>query len=256
MGELAMIAKSLATVLGIGLWCFADATQVADSAPSDTAIRGGDVVVVSRSGAPLSVGDQVVATLPAGTRVEVSQLQGDWIGAQVSYSSSPRSGWLPTSDVKKSPVGLPDDPLVIAALKRLGATVEADSEGRVKKVTLDGLEKFDTGLAWVKCLGNLKCLHCSRTALGDADLQKLGVVPRLEVLDLRATKVSDSGLKHIARLTGLKELWLSDTAVTDSGLAQLRLLARLSTLDLGDTKVTDAGVDKLQQALPNCRIER
>jgi len=33
-------------------------------------------------------------------------------------------------------------------------------------------------------------------------------------------------------------------------------LTQLRTLDLSDTKVTDQGVKKLQQALPNCKIER
>jgi hypothetical protein len=33
-------------------------------------------------------------------------------------------------------------------------------------------------------------------------------------------------------------------------------LTQLGELLLGDTKVTDQGVEKLQQALPNCKIER
>jgi hypothetical protein len=43
--------------------------------------------------------------------------------------------------------------------------------------------------------------------------------------------------------------------VTDAGLAHIEKLTGLTFLDLTGTKVTAAGVDKLQNALPNCRIE-
>jgi hypothetical protein len=53
----------------------------------------------------------------------------------------------------------------------------------------------------------------------------------LSVLNLNRTKVTDDGLEHLKGMTSLRRL----------------LLQR--------TKVTDAGVRKLQQALPNCKIE-
>jgi hypothetical protein len=43
--------------------------------------------------------------------------------------------------------------------------------------------------------------------------------------------------------------------VTDAGLEHLKALRQLQRLDLKETKVTADGVKKLQQALPNCKIE-
>ena len=47
-----------------------------------------------------------------------------------------------------------------------------------------------------------------------------------------------------------------DTQVTDAGLENLKGLHQLQSLWLCCTKVTDDGLKKLQQALPNCQIER
>ncbi|MGD0899850.1 MAG: hypothetical protein ABR915_18615 [Thermoguttaceae bacterium] len=43
---------------------------------------------------------------------------------------------------------------------------------------------------------------------------------------------------------------------TDAVLEHLKGLAKLQRLYLDGTKVTDEGVKKLQEALPNCKIER
>ena len=66
----------------------------------------------------------------------------------------------------------------------------------------------------------------------------------------------DAQMAHLARLTHLRVLWLQETKVTDAGLAHLAGLTQLKCLFLEHTKVTDAGVKKLQQALPNCQINR
>jgi hypothetical protein len=42
--------------------------------------------------------------------------------------------------------------------------------------------------------------------------------------------------------------------INDDGLEYLKGLKNLRVLLIRWTKVTDAGVEKLQQALPNCRI--
>jgi hypothetical protein len=41
----------------------------------------------------------------------------------------------------------------------------------------------------------------------------------------------------------------------DAGLEHLATLTHLKSLSLVDTQVTDAGVNKLQQALPMCKIK-
>lgn len=69
------------------------------------------------------------------------------------------------------------------------------------------------------------------------------------------TMVTDSGLEHLKGLTKVESLILWDSKVTDAGLTHLVGLTNLRWLVLWETKVTDAGVKKLQQALPNCKID-
>ncbi len=54
--------------------------------------------------------------------------------------------------------------------------------------------------------------------------------------------------------SAVKQSELNGTSITDSGLEHLTMLSQLLFLDLSNTKVTDAGVRKLQQAMPNCKI--
>jgi hypothetical protein len=71
-----------------------------------------------------------------------------------------------------------------------------------------------------------------RIMINDANLEQVGDLHQLLWLDLSLTRVTDKGLEHLKRLKSLRNLWLNDTGVTDPG------------------------VKKLQQALPNCKIER
>jgi Ran GTPase-activating protein (RanGAP) involved in mRNA processing and transport len=67
--------------------------------------------------------------------------------------------------------------------------------------------------------------------------------------------VRDSGLKALGNLR-IHYLDLSGTGITNAGLEYLTGLRELQVIDLAATKVTDRGVSTLQQALPNCEIER
>jgi hypothetical protein len=89
----------------------------------------------------------------------------------------------------------------------------------------------------------------------DAELKHLKTLTKLQVLDLSATKVTDAGLEHLKGLTKLEDLDLTSTNITDEGLKHLSGLTNLQSLGLSRTDVTDDGVKKLQQALPNCKIE-
>ncbi len=89
---------------------------------------------------------------------------------------------------------------------------------------------------------------------GDADLEPLSKLSRLEDLDLSGAPVTDAGLKHLEPLARLRYLHLEGTAITDVGLAHLEKLTSLRILTLWNTRVTDAGVKRLQPALPNTKI--
>jgi hypothetical protein len=56
-------------------------------------------------------------------------------------------------------------------------------------------------------------------------------------------------------LTDVARLFLGHTQVADTGLEHLEGLGQLQWLSLRGTQVTDEGVKKLQQALPNCKID-
>ena len=80
----------------------------------------------------------------------------------------------------------------------------------------------------------------------DAGAAHLGVLTRLQGVDLRATPLTDAGLVHLHGLSRLKWLNLSGTQVTDVGVAHLQSSGRLETLDLDGTQVTDAGLAHLK----------
>ncbi|MFC1597360.1 leucine-rich repeat domain-containing protein [Planctomycetota bacterium] len=89
----------------------------------------------------------------------------------------------------------------------------------------------------------------------DAKLGHLHWMIGLKELYLWETQVTDAGLLHVSSLTNLEYLNLHKTQVTDAGIQHLKSLANLKELCVTGTQVTDDGAKKLQQALPNCKIE-
>lgn len=138
----------------------------------------------------------------------------------------------------------------------------------------------DAGLENLKGLDQLCELNLDHTEIVGTALEHLGGLKQLKYLSLTDTKVDDAGLVHLQKLNRLIDLRLDHTRVTDTGLMCLKGLSQLQVLSLGGTKVTDQGVTyleglrqlerlylydtlvkqegvkKLQQALPDCKIER
>ena len=80
---------------------------------------------------------------------------------------------------------------------------------------------------------------------------------KLETLSLRDCRnITDAGLVHLKDLTSLQSLNLMKTQITDAGLVHFKGLTNLQKLHLSFTQVTDAGIAELQEALPNCEIEK
>lgn len=77
----------------------------------------------------------------------------------------------------------------------------------------------------------------------NAGLTKLNALHDPIVLRLHNTDATDDALVYLVGLTNIVELHLAK-------------LHHLRGLTLTGTKVTDAGVKSLQQALPDCKIER
>jgi len=110
--------------------------------------------------------------------------------------------------------------------------------------------------------------ECEVVATGsvhnDARLELISEVPELRslwVCSLRRTSsfdplLTDKGLATLAKIANLEELGISGECFTDSGLEHLMELTRLRRLRIVHTRVTEEGVKKLQQALPECQIDR
>jgi hypothetical protein len=113
----------------------------------------------------------------------------------------------------------------------------------------------DTGMEFLRGLQELQEVNISETRVTDNGLECLIGLTRLQNLWLATTQVTDAGLEKLRGLPQLKALSLDNTKVTDAGLEHLSGLRQLQYLYLNGTNVTDAGVTKLQQALPNCKIE-
>ncbi len=87
-------------------------------------------------------------------------------------------------------------------------------------------------------------------------LEHLEWLDQVENLALEFSSVSDADLERLRGLKQLERLNLTKTQVTDAGLKTLKGLNQLQCLCLGGTSVTKEALAKLQQELPNCKIER
>lgn len=167
------------------------------------------------------------------------------------------------------------DSAIVQKVDQLGGTVMkiAQNEGGLEVYfhlgrNHDGLRQFespkpgapkppalDGELGLLKEMENLVWLHLGGTDVTDQGLPHLAGLTSLTRLHLERTKVSDAGLAHLKDLQNLAYLNLYQTGITDAGLAHLEGLKGLKNLYLWQAKVTEAGVEKLQQALPDCKID-
>jgi hypothetical protein len=127
---------------------------------------------------------------------------------------------------------------------------------QLQDLDLRGAKVTDGGLVHLQGLSQLQNLELSGTKVADGGLVHLQGLRRLEGLGLDYTQVTDAGLVHLRGLSQLRLLTLGGTKVTDAGLVHVQGLSQLQELGLGDTNVTDQGIEKLQQALPKCKIYR
>ncbi len=68
--------------------------------------------------------------------------------------------------------------------------------------------------------------------------------------------VDDDALASIAHFADLEQLWLNgEIVITGQGLEHLSRLKRLEDLSLGDAPVSADAVKRLQQSLPQCKID-
>ncbi len=145
---------------------------------------------------------------------------------------------------------------------------------RLQELSANGARLDDAAMAHISTLVELRDLRLTDTNVSDTGLQYLAGLSRLQRLTLKGTRITDAALKHLEGLTRLQELDLSGepggffasmgftnsiptvpSRITDAGLQNLQGLSSLQKLNLRLTKVTEEGVKKLQQALPNCKVD-
>ena len=159
----------------------------------------------------------------------------------------------------------PDNKEDVKALRNLGATLEVDKDGHVRKVTLPKAVSDGSGRSITSALRNDDLKHLAglpglnwlvlwKTSITDEGLAHLANLKSLHTLDLMQTRITDEGLRHLSGLAQLRSLDLSDTQVTDQGVERLANLDQLESLDLSRTRVTPRGVQQLAKALPKTNI--
>ncbi|MEM7010029.1 MAG: c-type cytochrome domain-containing protein [Verrucomicrobiota bacterium] len=101
---------------------------------------------------------------------------------------------------------------------------------------------------------NIAQLELQRTKVTDAGLATVADLPRLTRLDLNSTEVGDEGMKHLSGLKNLQYLNLYQTKVSDAGLAEIGKIKSLKNVYLWKSEVTEAGAKKLQDQLPEAKV--
>jgi uncharacterized protein (TIGR02996 family) len=124
----------------------------------------------------------------------------------------------------------------------------------LEKLSLNQTEVTGAGLEHLAGLPQLRELDLSQTRVRDAGLEHLAALTQLRVLNLHQAWVKGPGLVHLVGLRRLEKLDLGRSRVRDAGLVHLAGLTQLREVCLGGTSVTAAGREKLQAALPGCRI--
>jgi hypothetical protein len=90
--------------------------------------------------------------------------------------------------------------------------------------------------------------------IDDQTLACIANLPHLRRLDLSWANVGDAGMEHVCRLHKLQELVLQGTDVSDASAGILTDLRNLKRLHLYATAATKVGVSELQAALPDCDV--
>jgi Leucine-rich repeat (LRR) protein len=91
-------------------------------------------------------------------------------------------------------------------------------------------------------------LELSESNFGNAGMEAIAKMPKLEKLNLWLTKVDDQGLAKLKGKTSLKQLNLDNVAgITDESIPLITELGNLDLLHLGGTGVTESAIPQLKK---------
>lgn len=126
--------------------------------------------------------------------------------------------------------------------------------GSINSLAISDTKLSVDDLNQIKQLSNLDSLYLKKVAVKDENLDAISSLSGLKILDLSDTQITDAGLAKLVPLQGLHWLLLSGTQVTDEGVVDLSKIP-LKRITLFDTVVTPEAVKKLQEQLPDAKIE-
>ena len=202
--------RSAMVILSVAILSFpAAATATAQDPP----IQRGDEVVIQGKSANLMMGPRVVATLPGGSKVRVSEVEGQWLGV---YAEG-KGGWLRRSQVaplSATPAPLPvlGSPLRIDPAGVKGEWLVANGSMRV--VDQEYFSETD-GLAIVRITRN----PGNRLVLATFDLQATAAEPaaidrlaRTRDLSQNRHRTLQKEIKLPCRYFDMKDFVLVDAA--------------------------------------------
>lgn len=104
--------------------------------------------------------------------------------------------------------------------------------------------------------GNVPEYKLPRPGLSSWEEKLFGVELDHHVVAVELWKFGDEHAKSLHLLPSVSDLTLVGEQVNDASLLRLSKMKNLESLKLTDTTVTLAGVKRLNDALPNCAVER
>ncbi len=87
-------------------------------------------------------------------------------------------------------------------------------------------------------------------------IDHINAFPPFIDLDLSSPHITDDGLRHLSGLRNIEGLWLKRAKITDDAIEHLVQLTTLKELHFWGTEITEEGIARLQEALPNCTIDK
>ncbi len=130
--------------------------------------------------------------------------------------------------------------------------------GRCPKLKSLKLSEVKFGIKTKQTIsGQIRLTRLRLDDVSDADLEILGKIKSLEILELSRTAITDADLEHLKGLSSLDVLVLDETKITDAGLEHLKELPSLCYLSLYKTDITDVGFDLLNSfpSLKNVKLD-
>jgi hypothetical protein len=151
---------------------------------------------------------------------------------------------LSIGDIKQDDTGMN-----ISGLTKLEhLTIESAKDSQLRDEDLACLARLSN-------LGDLQIVGSTRNAIGDQGLAHLAGLNGLWRLSIASPKATDAGLGHLRNLKKLRVLFIEGD-FTGEGLRHLEELEALGSVTIRSAHpLSRAARSRLQQALPNCRLQ-